>query len=103
MIKDILELLKYAFSSSNPILSITVVLIIAFLLFITARRFFTTDYIMENKESREQLKQLNDELNKAYERVKVEYEELKKENEHLSERIEQLETENKTLKAIKKN
>lgn len=62
MANEILGLIKYAISVDNPVISILFILIIAFVLFSINRRFFTTDYIKENRESREQLKQLNDTL-----------------------------------------
>lgn len=79
MTTQIAEILKFAISSENPIVSVGVVLFAAFLMFVISRRFFTTDYIKENKESREQLKQLNEALLNECERLQKRNEELENE------------------------
>ena len=88
ILKLLEEVIEHAINSDNPVISIGLLLIIAFLLYSLSRRFFTTDYIKENKESREQLKQLNEVLTKDYIRLKEENIELKKQIAELELKIE---------------
>ena len=94
MWSQIAELVKYAFDAKNPILSIGIVLIIAFILFATAKRFFTTDYIAENKESRETLKQVEDSLRAEIERLTKKLDQM----DCIAKENEELRIENKLLR-----
>jgi cell division protein FtsB len=81
--KTALELFKYAFNSENPALSYIALVVAITVCFAVFRRFFTTDYIAQNKESREQLKQLNDVQAHEIERLNCRVHELEADIEKL--------------------
>ena len=90
MIKEFSELIRYALSSDNPVTSVGSLFFIAFLVFSITRRYFSTDYIKENKESREEIKESREHLKQLNETINKDYLRVLKKNEELEKKFEEL-------------
>lgn len=84
-----IEIFNYLFSD-NPVVSILASLIIAFLLFGVAWKFFGTNYIKINNG----YKGVNESINQDYERIKARNEELEKENQMLKDQLKEFDKTN---------
>ena len=87
--KDVIEIAEYAIKANNPLITIPILLIIVFMGYCFAKRFFDTSYVTTSKEARESQHQLIVDLQQEIERLNRKIELLVKENDQLKEKIAQ--------------
>lgn len=83
--KDAIAIADYAIKANNPLITIPVLLIIVFLGYCLAKKFFDTGYINTSKEAREAQQQLIINLQQEISRLNGKIITLNKEIEELKE------------------
>ena len=86
---DIIQVIEYGISANTPLITIPALLIIVFVGYCLAKKFFDTNYINTSKEARDAQHQLNEELQKEIERLNRKIELLDIENNGLKKQLRQ--------------
>lgn len=88
-VKDAIAIADYAIKANDPLITIPVLLILVFIGYCLAKKFFDTSYVTTSKEARESQHQLIVDLQQEIERLNRKIEILEEENNQLKEKIAQ--------------